>query len=208
MAARKRAVTVGELLSTKFNELRFEGEWHDAFGDPELTGSWLIWGNPTNGKTRFALQLAKYFASFGIKVDYDSLEEGVSKSLKRAIREEGMTEVARRFQVLDKMPIEELDQRLSRRKSAAVVFIDSIQYTGMSYTDYKHLRDKHRTKLFVLVSHAEGRYPEGKTAKKIRYDAFVKIWIEGYRAFPESRYGGGEPYTIWEEGADRCIHAK
>jgi hypothetical protein len=37
------------------------------------------------------------------------------------------------------------------------------------------------------------------------YDASLKIWIEGYRAFSKGRYIGpnGGVYTIWEEGAEK-----
>src|SRR5690554_2791832 len=94
-----RAVSVYELLNKKHNTLEFEGKWLDSFGEPELTGTWLIWGNSGSGKTRFALQLAKYLTQFGT-VAYDSLEEGASKSLKQAIEETNMIEAKRRFMVL------------------------------------------------------------------------------------------------------------
>lgn len=186
----------------------FAGEWLEAIGRPELTGTWLIWGNSGNGKTRFALQLAKYLTTFGMRVAFDSLEEGVSLSLRTAISDTGMHEVSRRFMLLDKEPVPELMERLAKRKSADVVIIDSIQYTGMNYSEYKKMRDRFRNKLFILVSHAEGKLPEGRVARSIRFDAFVKIWVEGYMAWPVSRYGGGEPYIIWEEGADKCLHPK
>jgi hypothetical protein len=205
---RKRAVSVTQLLNTNLNGLDFAGEWLEAIGRPELTGTWLIWGNSGNGKTRFALQLAKYLTSFNLRVAYDSLEEGVSLSLRTAISEEGMQECSRRFILLDKEPVPELIERLSMRRSADVVIIDSVQYTGMNYSDYKKLRDNFRGKLFILVSHAEGKLPEGRVAKNIRFDAMVKIWVEGYMAWPVSRYGGGEPYIIWEEGAEKCLHPK
>jgi hypothetical protein len=203
---RKRAVSIKELQGTNFNLLMFEGPWQQTIGQPEVTGSWIIWGNSGNGKTRCALQLARYLASFGLKIEYNSLEEGLSNSLREAIMDCNMHEVSRWFKLLDKMSMDELIMRLERRRSADVVIIDSIQYTGMSYSDYKKLRDRFRSKLFILISHAEGKMPQGSVAKSIRYDAFVKLWVEGYRAFPISRYGGKVPYTIWDEGANDCIH--
>ena len=80
-----RAASLDQVLRTRFKVLPFEGEWKDAIGCPELTGSWIIWGNSGNGKTRFALQLCKYLCQFG-RVAYDSLEEGVSVSLVKAIK--------------------------------------------------------------------------------------------------------------------------
>ena len=55
-----RAASLDQVLRTRFKVLPFEGEWKDAIGCPELTGSWIVWGNSGNGKTRFALQLCKY----------------------------------------------------------------------------------------------------------------------------------------------------
>jgi hypothetical protein len=53
------------------------------------------------------------------------------------------------------------------------------------------------------VSHAEGKEPKGNVAKSVRYDAFVKIWVEGYKAFPQSRFGGGNEFVIWPAGAQK-----
>ena len=204
----KRAISVHQLLNQNFKVLDFEGEWRESLGQPELTGTWLIWGNSGNGKTRFALQLAKYLTTFGKKLAFNSMEEGASVSMRRAFAECGMQEVSRRIILLDNEPIPELIERLSKRKSPDVVIIDSVQYSGLTYADYKKLRDRFRSKLFILISHAEGKHPEGRVARSIRFDAYIKIWVEGYKAYPMSRYGGGEPYTIWEEGADDYVIPK
>lgn len=196
-----RALSVAELLSRRRKVMEFDGEWLDMLGRPEMSGSWIIWGSSGSGKTRFALQLCKYLTRFG-KVAYNSLEEGDSESLARAFEEVGMAEVAKRIILLDGEPMGELSERLLKRKSPDIIVIDSLQYTGMSYIDYRALKAKHRTKLFIFISHADGREPSGKVAKSVRYDSFVKIRTEGYRAFPVSRYGGGEPYTIWEDQAE------
>jgi hypothetical protein len=196
----KRALTVSDIISYRGDTLDFTGKWLESFGRPELKGSWIAWANSTNGKTDFAIQLAKYFATFK-RVAYDSLEEGLSETIKNAIVRHNMKEVQRRFNLLDKEPISELKDRLRRRKSPDIIFIDSLQYTGLTYKEYCRLMDEFTHKLFVWISHAEGRAPHGNVAKSIKYDSNVKIYIEGYKAFPESRYGGGEPFTIWPKGA-------
>lgn len=197
-----RAASVEQILKTKFRTLPFEGEWLASIGRPELTGSWIIWGNSGNGKTRFALQLCKYLCNFG-RVAYDSLEEGVSESLKSALIDTNMMEVRRKFVVLDKEPIPQLMERLSQPKSPNIVCIDSLQYTGLSYDDYKRIKEANPNKLFIWISHADGRNPDGRVARKVRFDSNVKVWVQGYRADPVSRYGGGEPYIIWKEGYER-----
>lgn len=195
-----RALSIENIINYNPVTLDFEGRWLASFGKPELCGSWLVWGASGHGKTRFVLQLCKYLCRFG-RVAYDSLEEGLSKSMQNAILDVGMKDTARRFVLLDKENIADLIERLQRRKSPDIIVIDSVQYTGMTYNDYKKLRDEFPRKLFILISHADGKEPAGRVAKSIRYDAFVKIRIVGYKAFPISRYGGGEAYTIWEKGA-------
>lgn len=198
----KRAISISELYTTNFKVLDFQGAWEESIGQPELAGSWLIWGKSGNGKTRFTLQLCKYLTQFG-KVAYNSLEEGASLSMRKAFVETGMEEVKRRIVLLDQESISDLIVRLKKRKSPDIIAIDSVQYTGMNYDAYRQLRDLFPKKLFILISHAEGKEPAGRVAKSIRFDAFVKIWVEGYKAFPTSRFGGGKPYTVWEKGANK-----
>lgn len=194
---------MAELYKKNYKPVPFRNEWEASFGQPELTGSWLIWGASSNGKTSLALQLCKYFAQFGYRVAYNSLEEGASLSMKEAFIREGMAEVKTRIILLDQEPLEDLTFRLEKRKSPDVIVIDSLQYTGINYTDYKELRAKFRNKLFIFISHADGKNPSGRVAARVKYDAFVKIWVEGYRAYPQSRYGGGEAFVIWPEGANK-----
>ena len=199
-----RAKSVAEILKYKPKALPFTGAWFDSFGRPELSGCWLIWGNSGNGKTRFTLQLCKYLAQF-CRVAYNSLEEGLSLSMQTAIKAVGMQDVARRFVLLDKEPMDELRTRLTAsQRSPNVVVIDSIQYSGLDKISAKELVDAFPHKLFIFVSHADGKHPAGRTASAIRFHAGVKLWVEGYRIpAPVSRFKEGEcaPFTIWEAGA-------
>jgi len=197
----KRALTVNDIRDYKPLVLPFESEWFASIGSPEMKGGWIIWGNSANGKTRFALQLARYMARF-VRVAYDSLEEGLSLSMQKAIEDVGMSDVKRSFVLLDKETVPMLRERLAKQRSPQVVIIDSLQYTGLTYKDYTTLINDFPHKLFIIVSHADGREPRGNVGKAIKYDAFVKIYVEGYKAFVQSRYGGGEPYVVWRKGAD------
>lgn len=195
----KRAISVDEILKMKFIEMPFEGEWQESFGEPERTGVWIMWGHSGNGKTSFAMQLARYLAQFG-RVAYNTLEEGARKSFQLAVKRNHMKAVKKNFIILNE-GIEDLKQRLSKRKSPDIVIIDSFQYTGLTKTEYKALKAEFPNKLFIFISHAEGKQPEGRAAKFVKFDADVKIRVEGYKAFIMSRFGGGEPYVIWAEGA-------
>lgn len=196
----KRAWSVDNVLSKKFRTLPFDGAWLAACGCPEVCGSWFIYGPPKNGKTSFAMQLAKYMTRFG-RVAYDSVEEGFSQSIKEAMIRTRMKEVGGKLLLLDKEGIPELTERLKRKKSPEVVIVDSIQFLGLQFAEYKELKRMFPGKLFVWISHVEGKMPDGGTARRIWRDANIAFRIEGFKAFPVGRYGGGEPYTISEEKA-------
>lgn len=197
----KRALSIDNLYNKKFKTLDFDGDWFELVDKPELKGSWLIWGDSSNGKTVFAAKLAKYMSKFG-HVLYNSLEEGISKSLRTAFKIADI-ESKDRIIPLDKEPIPELKERLTKHKSANIIIIDSFQYCELTKTTYKKLLSDFPNKLFIFISHADGKQPEGRTAKTVKYDANVKIRIEGFKAFANSRYGGGKPYIIWDEGANK-----
>lgn len=197
----KRAVSVDEILKKKFIELQLSGEFQKLLGSPERSGIWLIWGESFNGKSSFCLQLAKELTKSG-KVYYNTLEEGARKSLQQSIIRQNMKEVKNRFMIGNRESMSELKERLRRKKSPDIVIIDSIQYTGLNKKEYKALKEEFPNKLFIFISHADGKNPEGSLAKFVKYDADIKIRVEGYKAMCLSRLGGDkEPYTIWAQGA-------
>lgn len=197
----KRAVSVSEILGKKFIELQLPPEFEKLLGKPEMSGVWIIWGESFNGKTAFSMQLAKALTKSG-KVFYNTLEEGARKSMQNAVITQNMQEVQRRFLIGNRESIEDLKERLRRKKSADIIFIDSLQYTGLNKKEYKLLKEEFPNKLFIFISHADGKNPEGSLAKFVKYDADVKIRVEGYRAMCLSRLGGDkEPYVIWAQGA-------
>lgn len=198
-----RALTVKEVLRRKHETFPFEGRWAAAFGQPERTGVWFIWGNSGNGKSSFVMQLCKELCKYD-RVVYDSLEEGSSLTMLQSLARHGMQDVERRFNLLDAEPMEELMERLRRRKSWNVAVIDSFQYTQMTYRDYIRMKEQNKDKLLIFISHAGGCMPRGSAAVSVMYDAALKIWVEGFKAFSKGRFFGntGE-YTIWDDGAAR-----
>jgi len=185
----RNARGVREVLSMKFDTFPFEGAFKDAFSTPERRGVWFIWGDSGNGKTTFAMQLAKELCKYG-RVAYDSLEEGSSLTMRNTMLRCGMMEVNRRFLLLDAEPMEQLNIRLHRQKSPDIVFIDSFQYTQMSYRQYIEFKEANRNKLLIFISHADGKQPNGRAAKSVMYDATLKIRVEGFRAFSKGRFIG------------------
>lgn len=204
-----RAISNINVLAARFETVEFAGEWLASFGRPELRGTWIIWGGSGSGKTTFTLMLCKYLANFG-RVAYNSLEQGLSLSLQKAWERVGMGEAGNSVILLNKEELPELRARLSKRKSPEIIIIDSVQYLdGFNWASFKKLKREYPDKLFIFISQADraGKDPDGKLAGKIRYDAEIKIKVEGFKAFVTTRYEdpdngeGGADFIIWEQGA-------
>jgi hypothetical protein len=197
----KKALTITHLLSKRYETLPLTGEWLEAFGEPERTGVWFVWGGSGNGKSTFAMQLCVELCKYG-KVLYNSLEEGSSLTMKQRIDRVKDELKACRFNLVSE-DMTELSERLKRRRSADFVVIDSFQYSGLNYESYRKFKEAHHSKLLIFISHADGKRPSGRSARSVMFDASLKIWIEGFKAFSNGRFIGanGGMYTIWEEGA-------
>lgn len=199
----KRGLSPGELIKVNKKALTFEGKWNECFGNPEPSGTIFIWGQSGSGKTTFLLQLCKHLSNYG-KGLFNSLEEGYSESLRLAFIRNNMAEVGNSLLVLNREPIDVLKERLRKRRKTLFAVIDSIQYTGMNYKAYSELTNEFPETLFIVTSHADGKEPQGRPAKAIRYDASIKVRVDGYRAFIKTRYrADNKDFDIWKEKADK-----
>ena len=197
-----RTLSAKQVLTIKFDTIRLGGGWDECVGEIETTGIWFIWGNSGNGKTSAVVSLCKELSSFG-KVLYNSREEGVSLTMQNTLRRYGMGELGSRFQLAN-MSLQELDEKISQQRSPKFVVLDSFQFMGLTYKDFRAFCEKHKNKMLIFVSRTRGRQPEGRAAISAMYDASCKIWVEGYKAFSKGRFVGttGE-MTIWDEGAKK-----
>lgn len=197
-----RTLSAKQVLTIKFDTIRLGGGWDECVGEIETTGIWFIWGNSGNGKTSAVVSLCKELSAFG-KVLYNSREEGVSLTMQNTLRRYGMGELGSRFQLAN-MSLQELDEKISQQRSPKFVVLDSFQFMGLTYKDFRAFCEKHKNKMLIFVSRTRGLQPEGRAAISAMYDASCKIWVEGYKAFSKGRFVGttGE-MTIWDEGAKK-----
>lgn len=197
-----RTLSAKQVLTIKFDTILLGGGWDECVGEIETTGIWFIWGNSGNGKTSAVVSLCKELSAFG-KVLYNSREEGVSLTMQNTLRRYGMGELGSRFQLAN-MSLQELDEKISQQRSPKFVVLDSFQFMGLTYKDFRAFCEKHKNKMLIFVSRTRGRQPEGRAAISAMYDASCKIWVEGYKAFSKGRFVGttGE-MTIWDEGAKK-----
>ncbi len=190
-------------IKSKYDEPLNDAKSAEIYGETiELRGTWIVWGNSGNGKTRYCLGLARQLAMLK-KVAYWSLEEKLKTSFVRAVRGSNMQDVATNIRFPQWKNEAEFRNALKSSKTPRIIFIDSYQYLGLTKREYISLKEEFPNHLFVFVSHAEGKHPEGRAAKFVRYDADMKIRVEGYKAFIVSRHGGSPDaeYVIWPEGA-------
>ena len=196
-----RIKSVAQLMAIKPRPMAFTGDWEALMGRPELKGSMIIYGPSGCGKTRFSLTFAHYLTGFE-KVAYVVAEEGFGLSVKEAVKEIGADKAGARLRLVEGATMPELYDWISCPRSPRIVFIDSVQMSGLTLPDFLKF-DSMTRKLFVYVSHEDpkDRRPLGALARKIEYYSFVKMRVEGYRTMAKSRYGGGKPFDIWPEEA-------
>ena len=203
--ALKRALTLQNVMDADVKTFDFAGEWLDAFGKPQATGVWLVYGGSGSGKTTFVMMLIKYLAAFG-RVLFVSYEEGLSSaSLKVTIDRLGLME--RQNEVLVTIDsVEELDERLRKQRSPDIVVIDSLELSEFNTVrQIKMFADKYPQKLFIYIGQADGDKPRSELGKAVLFLANQKIYVEGYRAFTRGRSQGEKDafITIWAERGDK-----
>ncbi|MDU1892730.1 MAG: ATP-binding protein [Dysgonomonas sp.] len=194
-----RVYSMKDLMNIVYQVFEFTGIWFKILGCPEKGATWFIWGGSGNGKSTACAILAYLLSSFG-KVLYIALEEQKGKSIRSKLLKAGFKKDSKNFQLLPKESYDQLIQRLHKRNSPDIIFIDSLQYWGISYKQYQKLKELFPDKTFVFVSHAKGKEPKGGVADSIHYDAAIKIFVEGGRITVKHRFegGGGEMDVIPE----------
>ena len=187
-----RSLTLRNLYDKKFQFLSFDGPLAEVLGEPEKSGLWLIWGMEKNGKTWFALKLADILSQTE-KVLYVSGEEGMGKAFKEACQRVRLDVGNRSLQFLEYTPLAELDEKLSKRKSARIVFIDNITVyqDELKNGGLRKLANKHESKLFIMLAHEERKEPYTSTAKLVKKLAKVIFYIKGLSCFVSGRCPGG-----------------
>lgn len=193
-----------------FKLLPIEGKWKATLGCIPAHFMAIIYGDSGNGKTEFCIQLAKYLTQFG-KVQWLSYEQGHGFDLQTAINRNRMEEVSGSFIVSD--PVADLDANtsfikdlhayLKKRNSPDFIFIDSLDYTQFGWEEYNFLKTTYgNKKTFIWISHAKGKKPMKRIGEQIMYDGGIGIFVNKFIAHvTKNRFGGFEPYVIYEQKA-------
>ena len=110
-----RALTTRNIFEMKHTLLPLQGIWKEALGDfVENNGIWIIYGREKNGKSTFALQLAKHLNTIE-PVYYISAEEGYSVAFRNAIQRAGI-DITDTILWEEYIGVETLVKKLKQRK--------------------------------------------------------------------------------------------
>lgn len=188
-----RTLTVKNLYDKKFKTWPFSGIFQKAMDMPETNGVWLVYGPEKNGKTWFALMLAKYISSFE-RTLYVSAEEGTGRDFIDACKRANIETNNSQLKFSEYIPLDELDEKLSQRKAPKVVFLDN---TTVYADELKggmiiRLARKHEDKLFVFIAHEEKGEPYTAAAKMARKLAKIIVRVQGLTAHISGRCTGGK----------------
>lgn len=180
-------------------------EWFvECFGKVVYNFIMVVWGDSGNGKSNFLMQFIGVLIENG-RVLYVGLEEGSARTMQmKAAKYFDEEEHSGRIRFADHtMTYEAIFDELKKKNGIRFIVVDSIQYWNITYEDYKALKKAYPRKTFIFISHSNGKIPDGSTAKKVRYDADIKVHVQGFVAFTKSRYKEGDPknHVIWEHGA-------
>lgn len=203
MPRKKNTCTIVELYQKRYKTIKWRDEsFLRLMGEPETSGCWIIWGKSFNGKSSFAIKLMGELADCGMSVLYLSLEEGLSMSLRQK-----MTYLVgnKNIRFMERANRVDLENELKKQRSARCIIVDSLQYLNINKAGYQRLKEEFPNKLFVWISHATDKNQPKGLGDYVRYDASVKIMVDGFVATANSRYGGGEPYVVWEEKAKQMM---
>lgn len=189
------------LYAMKHNTFQFSGPWGELLGNPPKNGAWIIYGKDKHGKTALTLSLVKYLSEHE-KVLYVSAEEGTDPLFIDSVKRSEING-ANRVGFLPYVPIESLNEKLSKRKSHKIIVIDNMtiyadEFKGNGITEFMK---KNSDKLIIFLSHEERKEPSLAAARLVKKLAKIVIRVEGLVATIGGRCPGGM-VTINEEKAE------
>jgi archaellum biogenesis ATPase FlaH len=197
----RRSLTTRNLFDKKPERtVNFQNDmFQEAIGDAEDKGCWLIYGPEKNGKTWFALQLAKDLAK-SEKVSYISAEEGIDKSFLDAIERAGITK-ADKILWDDYLSLDEIVEKFNRPKTARVIFIDNLTIYADEFKNrrFREFLNELPGKLIICLAHEERKEPYPAVARMAKKLSKVYVQVRGLKAFVTSRFSCGGELVINDE---------
>lgn len=197
MAGKTRALTAKDIYEARNEIIPLSGEWARAMGQPEYGETWIVYGKEKNGKTTFALMLAKHLASVTKGVLYVSSEEQpTKKTFKVAMQRAGIT-VSDKVHFVPYKSFNELKELQNKRRARRIVIIDNLSVYNKKVRPegLLDLINEFPRVTFIFLAHEDkDGEPLWSLAKTCKLYASVIVNVRGLVAHVFGRGGcpGGE----------------
>ena len=170
-----------DFIKENYPTIGLKGKYKTFLGDLHKGFSMIVFGKPGQGKTTWALCLAKHLAEHHGKVIYASNEEFGSKTLQEKLKFAGGADKNLDFsEDLEKVNLNHYD----------FLFIDSIQRLGMSLTAFKALRKKYPHLAVVLIGQVNKK-GQMKGAQEWEHETGATVEVDREKAVTtKNRYNG------------------
>lgn len=175
----------------------FIGELEDSFDA-------IFYGDSGNGKSNMiAGLLGLLIEILDCRAEYIAFEEGSGKTMQDTLikRADLLNKIGNKISIVDRYSYDELVKEMGKRRSAKIWVIDSLQASGFTPAQCLELKKFIKSKngkIIFYVSWAAGKKPHGALGTSVEYYANIKVYIKDLVAFPKSRYGGNNPYIVYE----------
>ena len=189
---------IKEIMNWKFEEANLSEKWTDHLGEvPERKWTMYIDGNDGQGKTDYTMQLAKELAMNIGKVNYNGVEQGKHSQIKESAIRHHFEEIQPGKFIYEKK-LRNWDAYLKKMKSShpRVMVIDSISMWPLTVKQVQELLEAFENKIIIMVAY-EAHYTQNKP---IRHLCDVKVRVKNFKAEVRSRFGGNQPFVIWDKG--------
>ena len=182
----KKGLTPNQVIRKCYQTYAFDGSWLAKMGKPEVGFSMMVYGSSASGKSTEIIKLGDYLATNFGSVYFNSWEEGIRMSLASKLKSAGATSTNLRF--FDTVKYEDMIDRLTASNFKFVI-IDSIQYMGFSYLNYRKFRELFPEKSLILISQVNRDLrPKGAFGEDLLHAVDIKAAIfDGYATY-KGRY--------------------
>jgi tRNA uridine 5-carbamoylmethylation protein Kti12 len=170
----KDTMSLYELQSKQFKTLKFDGEWSKLIGTPEQNFALMIYGQPGNGKSTFAVNLSEYLANNFGYVLYNSAEEGVSLSLQDKLKNINSD----KLRVSSFKDFEGIKKHLKQSLSKFIV-LDSVNHMNLTPDEVEELKKIDPTRGFITI-HQVTKNGDYKGNNKFLHNCDIEIIVDEF----------------------------
>jgi hypothetical protein len=187
-----RVKTINQIYNQRQEILPLDGILGEVLGNPEKGGAWIIYGSEKQGKTWLSVKMADYLSEY-LKVLYISAEEGLGPNFVNTCQRANLHPGNRMLQFTEYISLEELRDKLDKRRSAQAVFLDNVTIYAdeLKGGGVRNLLQRYPNKLFIFIAHEDRNEPYTAQARLIRKLAKVVVYVKGLYCNFGGRVPGG-----------------